>query len=680
MNKFTFTFLLALLFSVGLSAQNFVSTSAENKNVVLEEFTGIYCTFCPDGHKRAADLAAANPGNVFLINVHAGGFAAPSGNDPDFRTPFGAALATQSQLAGYPAGTINRRNFTGINPQQGSPAGATALSRGDWATAAPIVMAESSPVNVAAEAFIDPVTRELKVVVETYYTANAAASTHKLNVALTQDNVEGPQTGATANPGQVLANGNYNHQHMLRHMLTGQWGVDITTTTMGHFQADTFTYTLPMDINGVPLEMGDIDVVVFLAEGQQNIITGNAANINIVVPAGFTVADLGISPTSTAPSGYCTASFTPQVSVSNPGNSSVAKYAVSYSINGGTPVSQTISTAIAAGATATVTFPATTLTGTSTIAYDVEFVSLNTNVLELTTSNNASSEGPYVFLDGSFTHGSDFTEGFNGAVGEEAPMGSIAVNPNGIRAYTVNASVATGLSNLGGHGNSDGCFRWDYYDVGAGFSSQLIFEEVDLSNAASASIHFTHAYAQYISENDGLEVLVSTDCGGTWTSVFNKTGADLATRAAVNPARFYPTATEWVDNTIDISSLAGQSEVLVAFKGTSAYGNSLYVDDINVESFNVGTKEEVLAVNNLKVFPNPATVNVNIQFNLETAQDMNINITNALGQTVKAVNAGNLSAGQHNFSVNTNGLAAGIYFINFNDGAASTTERFIIAQ
>ena len=32
------------------SAQTFVSTTPENKNVILEEFTGISCGFCPDGH------------------------------------------------------------------------------------------------------------------------------------------------------------------------------------------------------------------------------------------------------------------------------------------------------------------------------------------------------------------------------------------------------------------------------------------------------------------------------------------------------------------------------------------------------------------------------------------------------------------------------------------------------
>ncbi|HIO73125.1 MAG TPA: thioredoxin family protein, partial [Flavobacteriales bacterium] len=65
------------------NAQTFVSQTPENKNVVLEEFTGIYCTFCPDGHKRAQQLADDNPNDVVLVNIHVGGYADPgTSGDP----------------------------------------------------------------------------------------------------------------------------------------------------------------------------------------------------------------------------------------------------------------------------------------------------------------------------------------------------------------------------------------------------------------------------------------------------------------------------------------------------------------------------------------------------------------------------------------------------------------------
>ena len=92
----------------------------------------------------------ANPNDVFLINIHTGGYSNPNGpNDPDFNCLYGAAIGAASGLAGYPAGTVNRATFAGISPQ-GSP-GTTALSRGDWAAASAINMADPSYVNIGAQ-------------------------------------------------------------------------------------------------------------------------------------------------------------------------------------------------------------------------------------------------------------------------------------------------------------------------------------------------------------------------------------------------------------------------------------------------------------------------------------------------------------------------------------------------
>ena len=51
-----------------------------------------------------------NPGNVFLINIHQGGYANPGNSGFDFRTPFGNAIAAQVGANFYPSGTINRNS------------------------------------------------------------------------------------------------------------------------------------------------------------------------------------------------------------------------------------------------------------------------------------------------------------------------------------------------------------------------------------------------------------------------------------------------------------------------------------------------------------------------------------------------------------------------------------------
>ena len=98
------------------------------------------------------------------------------------------------------------------------------------------------------------------------------------------------------------------------------------------------------------------------------------------------------------------------------------------------------------------------------------------------------------------------------------------------------------------------------------------------------------------------------------------------------------------------------------------------------EAVTATNTNQAIALNGVKVFPNPATTLLNIQFDLASTQDMNVSISNALGQTVKQVNTGNLDAGQHNFSVNTSDLASGMYFINFTDGQNVMTQRFVVAK
>tara|TARA_R110002050_G_scaffold87066_2_gene184610 strand:- start:14782 stop:15549 length:768 start_codon:yes stop_codon:yes gene_type:complete len=247
--------LTSIFTSVAAMAQLPVSTTPENKNAVLEEFTGIHCVYCPDGHRLAQELKDSHPADVFLINVHTGGYAVPSGNEPDFRTNFGSGLAGQTGLTGYPSGTVNRHVFSGTT---------TALNRGAWAGAATTIIGQPSYVNVALEADINIATREMTVDLEAYFTANGASSVN-INVAVTQDNVEGPQTGGSNfNPGNILPNGNYNHQHMLRHLITGQWGDMVTTTSTGTTVSKQYTWTIPADINGVPVNLADLRVIGFV--------------------------------------------------------------------------------------------------------------------------------------------------------------------------------------------------------------------------------------------------------------------------------------------------------------------------------------------------------------------------------------------------------------------------------
>ncbi|MFT5970398.1 MAG: hypothetical protein ACI8ZO_000908 [Flavobacteriales bacterium] len=317
-----------ILLSIGLlagafgmaNAQTFVSTDPSNRNAVLEEYTGFTCTFCPDGHRRANAFAEANPDRALLINIHAGGYANPGNSGFDLRTSFGEALANQTNLAGYPAGTMNRQEFQGLQ-QNGT---GTAMGRANWTTAGSQILALPSPLNIAAQASLDIETRTLTVDVEAYYTGDAAEATNFINVALLQDYIVGPQIDAGT---QVP---DYEHNHVLRHLLTGQWGDEITTTTSGSFVSKQYTYVLPNTIGSELVNISNLEIAVFMTETTQEIITGSATDVELT---NFQYQTDLASVSLEVPSSTCVKSISPVLTIQNNGANTITTAEIGYEVN-----------------------------------------------------------------------------------------------------------------------------------------------------------------------------------------------------------------------------------------------------------------------------------------------------------------------------------------------------------
>lgn len=327
-------FAFALLIGIGnLFAQTIVSINPENKKVILEEYTGIHCVNCPDGHRLANLLVDTNPEDVFLINIHQGNYADPSSMEPDFRTEWGNAIAGQTGLAGYPAGTINRHLFPGMQQGYG-----TALSRNDFATAASIVLSETSYVNLEVEANVDfSISPALLTVhVEAYYTGNDAPPTNKLNIALLQDSILGPQIGMATNPEYVVGD-QYIHMHALRHLLTDQWGDDIITTAQGTFIDRTYSWEIPSNINDIILKPNHLKVLAFIAETEQEIISGNECKVIVIPPSTFN--DCELMSASNLPAILCGEGFvSPVIQVLNKTVNPITSMEIVYNANGGPPM------------------------------------------------------------------------------------------------------------------------------------------------------------------------------------------------------------------------------------------------------------------------------------------------------------------------------------------------------
>ena len=374
LNKTQIILVIILFISSFVAAQTIVSTNPENKKIILEEYTGIHCTYCPDGHEIAQSLKDANPDNVFIINIHTGGYATPSSGEPDFRTSFGDAIAAQSNLTGYPSGSVNRQYFSNLTMN-----GGTAMGRGGWSSATSQVLNQSAYVNLGVEASINVQNNELTVHVEGYYTGDSPQSTNLLNVVLTQNNTLGPQTGGGMGS-------NYNHMHRLVHMITGQWGFEISTTSSGSFVDETFTYTIPSDYNGVDVNLSELNVIAFISETQQNIISGAEYTPTFDgLEYSNDAAILGIEENL---NGNCGDSASPVVVIQNSGYDNLTNFSIEYSINNGNTQSHNWSGSLGSLASTSIELPA------------INYSPSDTNSINITISdddNNQNNSNDFYF-------------------------------------------------------------------------------------------------------------------------------------------------------------------------------------------------------------------------------------------------------------------------------------------
>jgi len=451
-----FLSVLGLLLFAGLTVwgQTFVSTDPSNKNVILEEFTGKDCQYCPCGHIVANQITAAHPDRFWAINIHQGGFATGT---PNYTTPFGDIIRSQTGITGvFPMATVNRHKFTSADT--------TALSTSSWTSATNVILGQSSCVNVAAQSTIDFATRLLTVVVEVYYTANSSTSTNLLNVALIQNNIIGPQvvnTSSCSNPDQQVGS-QYRHMHMLRHLLTGQWGVTIPTTTSGTFYTNTFTYSIPANLNNIEYVLEDLEVVVFVAEGHQEIITGNESELT------FQNATPRLSEVSEMETYSCNQSAV-YAKVRNITQDTLYSVEIEYSDGTNTNTFIWNARPIAPANSDTIILPYFTMTSGTDLNLSVDMISVNgvdplVNAKNITLSKNVAQGGGYMTLliatdrYASETSFKIFKE--NGSVLlSGGPWNNLGANGTTLRYFAIQPPTA-------------GCYKLEVYDAyGDGINS-----------------------------------------------------------------------------------------------------------------------------------------------------------------------------------------------------------------
>ena len=606
----------------------------------------------------ADEIHEKNPEDVFLITWHFGNFAVPYVNEPEYRTVFVEEIGVECGVVGFPGGSINRHIFSGSK---------TSLSRYVWETYADQTRTQASYVNIAMDADINLTTRVVTINAEIYFTATPPDTLY-FNLAMIQDNIVGPQNGKEKNPDYMLPNNEYRHMHMLRHLITGQWGDTLVGYTQNTLLSKQYQYTIPdsisdtipVQINGVPVDLTNIDFLGFIAEGRSEVISvENAYKTFSGVPVGVSLVDIAAKTTMTTP-GYCDASATPEVTIYNNCSTTIDTFEVSYSHNNGTPVVQLITTPLLAGDSTTITFASLVITDEKNVcAFNVN-VDASTHLID-TFQNNQYSHSDDFFYITPGTFGTNFSEDFESTnYGTEDPANAFLITPPvGKQAYVVDTAHLSWVDNpLGAFCNSERSYRWKLPFIPPGIESSLVYQQMDFSTATGHELEFSYAYSQNSSNSqDSLNIDISTDCGDTWTNVFSKYGSSLAT-APSQSGFFYPDSNEWLKKTVNLNAFDGEGEVILRFRVYNDDGASLFLDDIMLSS--TTSTNKIDQENKLIFFPNPAKDHITISFVIPEGQkEAEILIYDMNGKQIKSYN---IDRSFNNLEIPTSDMNAGNYF------------------
>ena len=455
-------------------------------------------------------------------------------------------------------------------------------------------------------------------------------------------------------------NGEKDFSNVMRKMYPSASG---TTLSSSWTASQSFTITVSAAIPSYVYDLSQIAVVAFVQDDGNKSVKQAAYSAPQPI-----IDDAGISAITSVPTYLCTAtSITPGVTIKNYGSNTVTSCTINYKVDNGTVSTLPWTGSLASGQTATVNLPSISITGNGTHTFYAYTSIPNSN-----TDYNTKNDTTKALTSG--TSSTPVNEGFSPSTA--AIASSWAINdPDGDGTW----KKKTGST--GGFGWSSGCIYMPFYSLSnVGNYDEINSPAFSMSTVTSPQyLSFAVAYAQYDAsapENDQLDVYVSTDCGINWTNLYSKAGDNLKTASPSTPS-FVPTASQWRKESIDLSSYVGQANVLLKFKGTTDYGNNLYIDDIQVTSSPTRI-EETIQEHGFSVFPNPFTDEATIVFNLEQANHVSMEIYNLLGDKLFINDNGLLKEGKHTILFNSGDLSPGVYLLKLKTGNNIAINKIVI--
>jgi len=176
---------------------------------------------------------------------------------------------------------------------------------------------------------------------------------------------------------------------------------------------------------------------------------------------------------------------------------------------------------------------------------------------------------------------------------------------------------------------------------------------------------------------DTLQVLVSRDCGNTFTSIYKKWGIELLTLNTPNeaqPLEFFPSSpSQWRTETIDISNFAPDGPIQIVFRNTNNFENNIFIDNISLKTRTLPAR---IKSEGFLVLPNPFRSQFNVWHYQPPSNLRYISVYNSMGQLVWTKQFNNNA--QKSESVDLTGMPAGIYIVQLGYSDKKSISRKVV--
>jgi hypothetical protein len=295
------------------------------------------------------------------------------------------------------------------------------------------------------------------------------------------------------------------------------------------------------------------------------IFTNDAALDAILTPS----AGNGCTPANNS---TCSSTLTPVIRLKNYGSTNLTSVTIFTQVDGAAPVAYSWTGNVAPNATINVSLPAiVAAVGNHTIKIYVA----NPNGAADGRITNDTQNSTFTILNSTTT---PLTEGFESTT--FPPNGWQIIDPNttGLTWERTTVAAKTGVASA----------RIRFYDYlnGDNHVDYLLSPPVSVTANEALTFSFERAYKLFSTDEtyfDSLAVVLSYDCGKTFTEIWKRSGAGLASVPGTTEDEFVPASNEWANAFVNLQPyLTTNGNIVIGFKATNRYGNNLYIDNVNI--------------------------------------------------------------------------------------------------